>query len=49
MNYFWLVSMLAVTTAFLFSPGLWPQISIFLLVATSIYSRIKPAKKAATA
>lgn len=49
MNYFWLASMLAVIAAFLFSPGLWPQVAIFYLVITSMFSRIKPAKKAATA
>ncbi|HET7640553.1 MAG TPA: hypothetical protein VFK47_17650 [Ktedonobacteraceae bacterium] len=49
MNYFWLASMLAVTAAFLFSPGLWPQVSVLLLVTTSIYNRIKPLKKSVQA
>lgn len=40
MNYFWLFSMLAVTAAFLFSPGLWPQVSVFYLILTSLYSKI---------
>jgi len=49
MNYFWLASMLAVTAAFLFSPGLWPQVSVFYLILTSLYSKISSSKAARAA
>jgi len=49
MNYFWLASMLAVTAAFLFSPGLWPQVSVFYLILTSLYSKISSNKAASAA
>jgi hypothetical protein len=49
MNYFWLASMLAVTAAFLFAPGLWPQVSVFYLILTSLYSKISSGNSAKTA